>query len=84
MTCPIARITSSIAISTEKCPDKGQCFDAKDKRHYFNKVCIQTGANLAGENFVKYCGTQNTVICKKNVTTKNEFTQCIVSGSNSV
>ena len=83
MTCPIARATSSIALSTEKCPNKGQCFDPKDKHHRFNKVCIQT-ANFTGDNFVKYCGTQNTEICKKNVTTKNEFTQCIVSGSTSV
>ena len=83
MTCPIARRTSSIALSTDNCPDKGKCFDAKDKHHAFNKVCIQT-ANLSGENFTKYCGTANAEICKSNVTTKNEFTQCIVSGSTSL
>ena len=82
MTCPIAKLISSIALSTDTCPDKGQCFDAKDKHQVFNKVCIQT-ANLTGEDFVKYCGTEITEICKKNVTTKNEFSQCIVSGSNS-
>lgn len=83
MTCPIARITSTIALSTENCPDKGKCFDAKDKHHAFNKVCIQT-ANLSGENFTKYCGTANEEICMNNVTTKNKFSQCIVSGSTSM
>ena len=83
MTCPISKTTSTIALSTEKCPDKGQCFDAKNKHHRFNKVCIQT-ANFTGEDFVKYCGTQNTEICENNVTTKNEFKQCIVSGSNTM
>ena len=83
MTCPITSFISSIALSTEKCPDKGQCFDAKDKHHYFNKVCIQT-ANFTGDNFAKYCDNTNAEICKKNVTTKNEFNQCIVSGSTSL
>ena len=83
MTCPIAIRTSTIALSTENCPDKDQCFDAKDKHHFFNKVCSQT-ANLMGENFTKYCGTQNAEICKNNVTTKNKFSQCIVSGSTSL
>ena len=81
MTCPIARFTSTIALSTEKCTDKGQCFDAKDKHHKFNKMCIQT-ANLSGEDFAKYCGTENVEICKNDVTTINKFSQCIVSGSN--
>ena len=81
MTCPITRFFNSIALSTEKCPDKGQCFDAKDKYYSFNKVCIQT-ANLTGEDFAKYCGTENVEICKDDVTTKNKFSQCIVSGSN--
>ena len=76
MTCPIARRTSTIALSTDNCPDKGHCFDAKDKHHRFNKLCSQSG-----ENFTKYCGTENAEICNNNVTTKNEFTQCIVSGS---
>ena len=80
MTCPIASISNTIALSTDICPDD-QCFDAKDKHHRFNKVCIQTAKS--GEDFVKYCGTQTAEICKKNVTTKNEYSQCIVSGSNS-
>ena len=83
MNCPIARRTSSIALSTENCPDKGQCFDVKDKHHFFNRVCIQT-ANLSGENFTKYCDDTNAEICNNNVTTKNEFTQFIVSGSTSL
>ena len=83
MTCPIGRFISSIALSTEKCTDKGQCSDAKDKHHRFNKVCIQT-KNLTQEDFVNYCGTENTEICKMNVSTKNEYSQCIVSGLNSL
>ena len=82
-TCPIARFTSTIALSTENCADKDQCFDAKDKHHFFNNVCSQT-ANFMGENFTKYCGTENAEICKNNVTTKNKFSQCIVSGSASL
>ena len=83
MTCPIAKVTSSIALSTEKCPNKGQCFDARDKRQIFNEVCIHT-AKLSGEDFAKYCGTVQAEICKNNVTTKNKFSQCIVSGSNNL
>ena len=83
MTCPIARFTSTIALSTENCADKDQCFDAKDKHHFINKVCSQT-ANFMGENFTKYCGTLNAEICKNTVTTNNKFSQCIVSGSNTL
>ena len=80
MTCPIAQITSSIALSTENCPDN-QCFDAMDKHHQFNKVCIQT-AIFNEENFDRYCRTDtNAQICKNYVTTKNEFSQFINSGS---
>ena len=81
-TCPIARRFGTISLSSENCSDKEQCFDAKDKHHYFNKVCIQT-ANLFGEDFAKYC-TENAKICNNNVNTKNEFTQCIVAGSTSL
>ena len=83
-TCPIANSTSTIALSTEKCPYKSQCFYAKNHNNnkYYNKVCIQT-AKLSGENFTKYCGNRNPEICKNNVTTKNEFSQCILPGSNS-
>ena len=80
-TCPIAKSTSTVALSTEKCPDKGQCFYDKYKQGFI-KVCIQT-AKLSGGNFTKYCGTKNPEICKNNVTTKNEFSQCILPGSNS-
>jgi hypothetical protein len=79
--CPIARRMSSIALSTDNCPSKCQCFDARDKNHLFNKVCIQT-ANFIGEDFSKYCD-ENAEICKKYVTTKNKFSQCIVSGTRS-
>ena len=82
MTCPIAKQTSRIAISSEKCPDKGQCFHAKDEHHLFNTVC--TGPeNLSGDIFTKYCATKNAKICKNYVTTKNKFSQCFVSVSTS-
>ena len=83
MTCPIAKTTSSIALSTYNCSDKGHCFDAKDKHHLFNKVCLQT-VNISEDNFTRYCGTRNAEICNKNVTTKNEFSQCIVTASTSL
>ena len=81
-TYPIARLSSTIALSTDNCPNKDQCFDAKDKHHHFNKVCIQT-ANLTGDDFAKYCDDTYAKICNNNVNTKNEFTQCIVAGSTS-
>ena len=69
-----------ISISTETCANEENCFEPKDKEHYFSEVCNKD-ENLNGRNYSDYYCGQNSEICKNNVKSKYDFKQCYATGS---
>ena len=80
-TCPVAKSTSTIALSIDSCPDEKQCFDGKDEYSKFNHVCSKTiPENLSGQEYAKrYCDETYGKICADDnlvYKSNSNFKQC--------